>query len=90
MPQIPLIAAGGVSQHTASDYILAGASAIGVGSELIPRDAIENRESDRIQELAQRFLTAVKDARERLSPPKEKAKPARTDFLKLDKGTARS
>jgi len=90
LPQIPLIAAGGVNQHTASDYILAGAAAIGVGKELIPTDAIENRESDRIQELAQRFLVAVKDARDRLSPPTEKAKPARTDFLKLDQKAARS
>jgi 2-dehydro-3-deoxyphosphogluconate aldolase / (4S)-4-hydroxy-2-oxoglutarate aldolase len=85
LPQIPLIAAGGVTQHTASSYILAGASAIGVGTELIPRDAIENRESDRIQELSRRFLAAVKDARDRLSPPMEKGKSARTNFLKLDK-----
>jgi 2-dehydro-3-deoxyphosphogluconate aldolase / (4S)-4-hydroxy-2-oxoglutarate aldolase len=90
LPQVPLMAAGGVNQHTASGYILAGASAIGVGTELIPRDAIENRESDRIQELAQRFLTAVKDARERLSPIGEKAKPAKTNFLKLDRDAARS
>jgi len=90
LPQIPLIAAGGVNQHTASDYILAGASAIGVGAELIPRDAIENREADRIHELAERFLMAVKDARDRLSPSKEKRKPTRTNFLKLDKDAART
>src|SRR5215469_6175975 len=90
LPQIPLIAAGGVNQHTASGYILAGASAIGVGTELIPRDAIKHRESERIQELAQRFLTAVKEARERLSPPKETSKPAKTSFLKLDKRIAKS
>lgn len=88
LPQIPLIAAGGVNQHTASGYILAGASAIGAGTELIPKDAIENRESERIEELARRFLAAVKSARDRLSPPTQKAKPARTNFLKLDKGTA--
>lgn len=90
LPQIPLVAAGGITQHSALDYVLAGASAIGVGKELIPPDAIENRERDRIQELAQRFLTAVKDARERLSPPKEKSKPIRTNFLKLDKQPTKS
>jgi 2-dehydro-3-deoxyphosphogluconate aldolase / (4S)-4-hydroxy-2-oxoglutarate aldolase len=90
LPQIPLVAAGGVNHHTASDYIMAGAAAIGVGKELIPADAIENRESDRIQELAQRFLSAVKEARNRLSPPKEAAKSAKTNFLKLDKEAARS
>jgi 2-dehydro-3-deoxyphosphogluconate aldolase/(4S)-4-hydroxy-2-oxoglutarate aldolase len=85
LPQIPLIAAGGVTQHTASGFILAGASAIGVGTELIPADAIANRETERIQELARRFLAAVSDARQRLAPAKAKAKPTKTDFLKLDK-----
>jgi 2-dehydro-3-deoxyphosphogluconate aldolase / (4S)-4-hydroxy-2-oxoglutarate aldolase len=85
LPQIPLIAAGGVKQHTAAAFILAGASAIGVGTELVPADAIAHRETERIQELAQRFVTAVKDARQRLASRKEKSKPAKTDFLKLDK-----
>jgi 2-dehydro-3-deoxyphosphogluconate aldolase / (4S)-4-hydroxy-2-oxoglutarate aldolase len=85
LPQIPLIAAGGVKQQTASGFILAGASAIGVGTELIPADAIANRETERIQELAQRFLTAVGDARQRLAPTKQRVKATKTDFLKLDK-----
>jgi 2-dehydro-3-deoxyphosphogluconate aldolase / (4S)-4-hydroxy-2-oxoglutarate aldolase len=89
LPQVPLIAAGGVKQQTAGAYILAGASAIGVGTELIPADAIANRETDRIHELAQRFLTAVKDARQRLAPRKDKpAKTKTTDFLKLDQAPA--
>jgi 2-dehydro-3-deoxyphosphogluconate aldolase/(4S)-4-hydroxy-2-oxoglutarate aldolase len=66
-PQIPLIAAGGVNQQTAANFILAGATAIGVGSELIPREAIERRQSERILELAQRFAGFVKEARERLA-----------------------
>jgi 2-dehydro-3-deoxyphosphogluconate aldolase / (4S)-4-hydroxy-2-oxoglutarate aldolase len=66
-PQIPIIAAGGVNQQTAANFILAGATAIGVGSELIPREAIERRQSERIQELAQRFAGFVKEARERLA-----------------------
>jgi 2-dehydro-3-deoxyphosphogluconate aldolase/(4S)-4-hydroxy-2-oxoglutarate aldolase len=37
LQQIPLIVTGGVNQLTAFDYILAGASAIGVGRELLPR-----------------------------------------------------
>jgi 2-dehydro-3-deoxyphosphogluconate aldolase / (4S)-4-hydroxy-2-oxoglutarate aldolase len=85
LPQIPLIAAGGVKQQTASGFILAGASAIGVGTELIPADAIANRETERIQELARRFLAAVSDARQRLAPAKGRAKATKTDFLKLDK-----
>ena len=85
LPQIPLIAAGGVTQHTVESFILAGATAIGVGTELIPADAIEHREAERIQELAQRFLSFVKSARQRFTPVKEEAKSERTNFLKLHK-----
>jgi len=70
LPQIPLIAAGGVNQQTAGNYILAGATAIGVGGELIPTEAIERRQSRRIRELALRFAGFVKEARDRIEPPK--------------------
>jgi 2-dehydro-3-deoxyphosphogluconate aldolase/(4S)-4-hydroxy-2-oxoglutarate aldolase len=63
LPQIPLIATGGVNQLTASDFILAGATAIGVGGELLPKEALHFRQADRIHELAGRFIAAVKDAR---------------------------
>jgi 2-dehydro-3-deoxyphosphogluconate aldolase / (4S)-4-hydroxy-2-oxoglutarate aldolase len=66
-PQIPLIAAGGVNQQTASNYILAGASALGVGGELIPKEALQLRQEERIHELARRFLARVKDARNRMA-----------------------
>jgi len=71
LPQIPLIAAGGVNQQTASNYILAGATAIGVGTELIPTEAIERRQAKRIRELALRFAGFVKEARERTAPKKK-------------------
>ena len=63
LPQIPLLATGGVNQLTASDFILAGATAIGVGGELLPKEALHLRQADRIQELANRFLAMVRDAR---------------------------
>jgi 2-dehydro-3-deoxyphosphogluconate aldolase/(4S)-4-hydroxy-2-oxoglutarate aldolase len=63
LPQIKLIATGGVNQLTATDFILAGASAIGVGGELLPNEALHLRETDRIYELAGRFLAMVKEAR---------------------------
>jgi 2-dehydro-3-deoxyphosphogluconate aldolase/(4S)-4-hydroxy-2-oxoglutarate aldolase len=62
-PQVSLIAAGGVTQQTAADFILAGAVAIGVGNELIPRKAVEQRQRDWIMELARRFVSLVKVAR---------------------------
>lgn len=63
LPQIPLIVTGGVNQITASEYILAGACALGVGGELLPRQALLERQADRIHELARRFLIMVKEAR---------------------------
>jgi 2-dehydro-3-deoxyphosphogluconate aldolase/(4S)-4-hydroxy-2-oxoglutarate aldolase len=62
-PTVPLIAAGGVSQQTAANYIVAGAVALGVGAELIPREAIRRRQPDRISELARRFTGFVASAR---------------------------
>jgi 2-dehydro-3-deoxyphosphogluconate aldolase/(4S)-4-hydroxy-2-oxoglutarate aldolase len=62
-PQIPLIASGGVNQQTAADFILAGAVALGIGGELIPKKAIQLRQPHRIRELAHRFLGMVKEAR---------------------------
>ena len=60
---VPLIAAGGVNQVTAASYILAGASAIGVGGELVPEEAIRLRQEERIHELARRFVGFVTKAR---------------------------
>lgn len=63
LPQIPLIVTGGVNQVTAVDYILSGADAIGVGSELLPKEALINKQRETINELARRFLAMVREAR---------------------------
>jgi len=66
LPEVPLIAAGGVNQQNASSFILSGATALGIGTELIPTEAIQRRQSKRIMELAHRFARLVKDAREQI------------------------
>jgi 2-dehydro-3-deoxyphosphogluconate aldolase/(4S)-4-hydroxy-2-oxoglutarate aldolase len=63
LPQVSLIASGGVNQQTAFDFILAGSSALGIGGELMPPEALSKRKEAQIQELARRFLNMVKDAR---------------------------
>jgi 2-dehydro-3-deoxyphosphogluconate aldolase/(4S)-4-hydroxy-2-oxoglutarate aldolase len=63
LPQVPLIASGGVNQQTVSGFIHAGAVAVGVGSELIPAEALMNRQESQIFELARRFLSMVQEAR---------------------------
>lgn len=83
LPRIPLIAAGGVTQVTAGSFILAGAIAVGVGSDLIPTRAIQHREATRIRELAHRFTGFVADARRLLEPPQEPVKKTKTDFWKF-------
>lgn len=63
LPQIPLIASGGVNQVSAFNFILAGATALGIGSELMPHEAVVRRHEEQIQELARRFIGMVKDSR---------------------------
>jgi 2-dehydro-3-deoxyphosphogluconate aldolase/(4S)-4-hydroxy-2-oxoglutarate aldolase len=63
LPGISLIASGGVTQHTAADFISAGASALGIGAQLIPAEALYKRKEAQIHELSRRFLATVKDAR---------------------------
>lgn len=69
-PQVSMVAAGGVNQQTALGYILAGASALGVGGELIPSEALQQRQEERLHELARRFLAKVKEGRSRLAAAK--------------------
>lgn len=67
LPEVKLIVTGGVNQLTAFDYILAGASAIGVGGELVPRESPIKKQGERIHELAHRFLNMVRNARAQLT-----------------------
>ena len=70
---VPLIAAGGVNQQTAQKFIVAGASALGVGGDLIPEDALRRKESERIRELAQRFVRFVTEGRKKLAELKKRS-----------------
>jgi 2-dehydro-3-deoxyphosphogluconate aldolase/(4S)-4-hydroxy-2-oxoglutarate aldolase len=65
-PELRFIAAGGVSQTTAADYIWAGASALGIGADLIHQDAIRRRERSWIVELARRYVHMIQQARAEL------------------------
>jgi 2-dehydro-3-deoxyphosphogluconate aldolase / (4S)-4-hydroxy-2-oxoglutarate aldolase len=63
LPQVPLIASGGVNQQSTANFIRAGATALGIGSELIPHEALHRRQEAQIHELARRFLAMVKNTR---------------------------
>jgi 2-dehydro-3-deoxyphosphogluconate aldolase/(4S)-4-hydroxy-2-oxoglutarate aldolase len=67
-PHVPLVGAGGVDHQTAAEFIVAGAAAVGVGAELIPRRAVLARDAHWIGELARRLLSIIKEARARTRP----------------------
>jgi 2-dehydro-3-deoxyphosphogluconate aldolase / (4S)-4-hydroxy-2-oxoglutarate aldolase len=62
-PDIPMVASGGVTQVNADDFIRAGAAALGIGTALIPQDAVKLRNTGWIAELARRFLKIVRETR---------------------------
>ncbi len=62
-PQVELIPTGGVSLKTAADFIHAGASALGVGSDLVDAKAIRAGEPEKITRAARAFVEAVHEAR---------------------------
>ncbi|HEV7593404.1 MAG TPA: bifunctional 4-hydroxy-2-oxoglutarate aldolase/2-dehydro-3-deoxy-phosphogluconate aldolase [Gemmatimonadaceae bacterium] len=64
-PDIPLVPTGGVTLDNVHEMFDAGAAAIGVGSELISKDALARRDYAAIGALATRFLAAVRKARAR-------------------------
>ena len=62
-PQIPLIATGGVNQQTAGDFILNGATAVGIGAQLINPEGLPSMREEQIHELSRRYLKLVRTAR---------------------------
>ena len=61
LPQVPMIPTGGVNLETAADFIRAGASALGIGGELVSRGAEIGRQSGN-HPAARRFLAAIAEA----------------------------
>ena len=73
LPGVPLVPTGGVNLDTAADYIRAGAAALGVGGELVPREALQLRQAEVIRTLAARFRELVKGARVPMTAKTERA-----------------
>jgi 2-dehydro-3-deoxyphosphogluconate aldolase / (4S)-4-hydroxy-2-oxoglutarate aldolase len=63
LPQVPLVPTGGVNLETAASYIRAGAAALGVGGELILKNAVQESKAELISDLAAVYLGLVRDAR---------------------------
>jgi 2-dehydro-3-deoxyphosphogluconate aldolase/(4S)-4-hydroxy-2-oxoglutarate aldolase len=62
-PQIELCPTGGVNLDTIAGFLEAGASAVGVGGELVLKSAIASSAYDRITALARQYVQAIAGAR---------------------------
>ena len=63
LPQIEMVPTGGVSMKTAADFIKAGASALGVGADLVDLKAIRDGQLSVITERAKQYVEIVREAR---------------------------
>jgi len=62
-PDIPLVPTGGVTLDNVAEMFQAGAAAVGVGTELISKGALDRRDYAAIGALAKQFLAALSQAR---------------------------
>jgi len=59
LPQIPMIPTGGVNLETAAAFLRAGASALGIGGELISKAALDSGNFAAITESARQYTAIV-------------------------------
>ncbi len=62
-PQIKLLPTGGVNLDTLPSFVKAGACAVGLGSALVEKEALQNGDMDRIRTLAAAYVDKMKSAR---------------------------
>ncbi|MGD0919631.1 MAG: bifunctional 4-hydroxy-2-oxoglutarate aldolase/2-dehydro-3-deoxy-phosphogluconate aldolase [Thermodesulfobacteriota bacterium] len=63
LPQILLVPTGGVNLQNAGAFIKAGATALGVGGELVDKKAIKEKKFHIITENTRAFLKVIREAR---------------------------
>ena len=64
LPHVRLMPTGGVTRDNAGQWIAAGAVAVGVGTALVDKAAVEQGRFDAIRDGARHFVDAVRRARE--------------------------
>jgi len=64
LPQIPMVPTGGVNLTTAADFLRAGASALGVGGELVSKKELEAGNGAALTAAARQYVSAVREARQ--------------------------
>ena len=63
LPQILLVPTGGVNLQNAGAFIKAGATALGVGGELVDKKAVKENKFDIITQNTRAFLKAIREAK---------------------------
>jgi 2-dehydro-3-deoxyphosphogluconate aldolase / (4S)-4-hydroxy-2-oxoglutarate aldolase len=63
LPQVEMVPTGGISIDTAAAFIQAGASALGVGGDLVDLQALREGKGTVIAERVRRYLEVLKQAR---------------------------
>jgi len=66
LPGIPLVPTGGVNLETAASFLRAGATALGVGGELVLKDVLQSRRPGVIEDLSRKYIEIVKKTREEM------------------------
>ena len=66
LPQVRLMPTGGVDLNTLPDFVRAGACAVGLGSALVEKQAVEDNDMSRIRDLATRYVDLMRETRARL------------------------
>ena len=73
LPQIPLIPTGGVNLSTAAEFIRAGSAALGVGGELVLKEAVKARQKQAITETARKLVEIVRATRAEMAHPERES-----------------
>ena len=61
MPDLKLIPTGGVTVENAGEWLDAGAAAVGIGSDLLDKEAIRTGNFNKITELAKKLMHGIKN-----------------------------
>jgi 2-dehydro-3-deoxyphosphogluconate aldolase/(4S)-4-hydroxy-2-oxoglutarate aldolase len=75
LPDVRLVPAGGISLENVGEFIRAGAAAVGVGDEMVPKDALAGREFSDITRRTRAFVEAVQRARGQVERPPQPVRP---------------
>lgn len=63
LPQVRILPTGGVNLQTLPEFFKAGACAVGLGSSLVEKDAVDKGDFGRIRDLARQYVELVKQTR---------------------------